>query len=149
MKKTILYFVAIFTVLITYSCGNQSPETAVDTVDDSTTKTRALPQNEKVQDGEDASIAYITRKWELGEEYIDLDADGSFDAIFEGKHVKGRWGMTAGTDDLRMLKLIGKEEGATDNANTFNRTYELIDLSYDRLVAVDADGHKISFFPEK
>lgn len=145
MKKTILYFCAIAIAFVSFSCTSDNTESTTD----ETLKTRALPENENEEESTSASFAFITQKWELGEEYINFDEEGGFDAVLEGKHLKGRWGLTSGTDDQKMLKLIGKEVDSQSEANTFNKTYELVDLSYDRLVAVDADGKKINFFPHK
>lgn len=146
MKTTILYLFSIVTLLMMYSCTNQNE---TENIDSESLKTRALETNSSAESQEASLSAAITRKWEFGTEYIDLNNEGTFEAVLDGKHVKGRWGLTSGTEELRTLKLIGKEDGAEGNANTFNRTYELIDVSYDRLVAVDGEGHKINFFPEK
>jgi len=145
MKKSILYFCALAIAFASFSCASDNTENTAD----ETLKTRALPENENAAESTSAAFAFITQKWELGEEYITFDEEGGFDAVLEGKHIQGRWGLTSGTDDQKMLKLIGKEAAAQSEANTFNKTYELIDLSYERLVAVDADGKKINFFPHK
>jgi hypothetical protein len=145
MKKTILYFCAFAITFASFSCVSDNNENATD----ETLKTRALPENENAEESTSASFAFITQKWELGEEYITFNEAGDFDAVLEGIHITGRWGLTSGTDDQKMLKLIGKEADSQSEANTFNKTYELVDLSYDRLVAVDGDGKKINFFPQK
>lgn len=145
MKKIILYFCAFAIAFASFSCASDNAENATD----ETLKTRALPEDENAAENTSASFAFITQKWELGEEYITFNEEGDFDAVLEGKHITGRWGLTSGTDDQKMLKLIGKEADSQSEANTFNKTYELVDLSYDRLVAVDADGKKINFFPHK
>lgn len=145
MKKTILYFCAFAIAFASFACTSDNNENATE----EPLKTRALPEDENAEDASSAAFAFITQKWELGEEYITFSEEGDFDAVLEGKHIKGRWGLTSGTDDQKMLKLIGKEADSQSEANTFNKTYELVDLSYDRLVAVDADGKKINFFPPK
>ena len=146
MKQTILTCIVFLGILMAYSCNNNTTE--VPEADASTLQTRALPQNGEEPDSEeDLAYSYIVRKWELGDEYIDLETEGSFEAVLEGKHIQGRWGLSYGTEEKKMLKLIGNEDGAA--RHSFNKTYELIDVSYERLVAIDAEGNKINFFPEK
>lgn len=146
MRTIIIYFISITTLLFMYSCTGQGK---TEEASDKILNTRALGKISDIDNSESALSAAITRKWEFGSEYIDLNEGGAFEAVLDDKHVKGRWGFTSGTDDIKILKLIGKEDGAAGNVNTFNRTYELIDVSYDRLVAVDSKGQKINFFPEK
>lgn len=47
-----------------------------------------------------------------------------------------------------MLKLIGKEQGSDGHTHNFNKSYEIVDLSYERLVVIDTEGNKINLFPE-
>lgn len=144
MKKNILYlFLLGMVICSTFSCASDANS------DEEPLKTRALAESENAEESTSASFAFLTQKWELGEEYISFDTDGGFDAVLEGKHIVGRWGLTNGTDEQKTLKLIGKEAESKSEANTFNRTYEVVDLSYDRFVAVDADGNKINFLPGK
>jgi len=143
MKKNILTLLVLAVLAITYSCNNESAEadaaTAVEETEESISKTRA--KTKTAEDEEESFVLNLSRKWELGEDFIDLRMNGTFDAILDGQPVQGKWGMTSSTEDTRTLKLVGgtKEE-------PFNKTYELINVSFDRLEAVDTDGNRINFF---
>jgi len=135
----------MFAVLFTFSCNSDEP---AQNDEANSIQTRALPSSTE-NEAESVASAYglISQKWGLGEEYIDLDQEGTFEAMLDGKHIKGRWGLSAGTEDQNTLELIGKEDGA--ETNSYHKTYDLITVSYNRLVAVDSEGNKVNFFSEK
>lgn len=83
---------------------------------------------------------YISRKWELGEEYINMNGNGLFDAMLDGKTVVGKWGMVTSTEDAQVLKLIG-----TGEDKGYNKTLEIINISLNRLEAMDENGKRIQF----
>jgi hypothetical protein len=83
---------------------------------------------------------YISRKWELGEEYINMKGNGLFDAVLEGKTIVGKWGMVSSTEDSQVLKLIG-----TGEDEGYNKTFEIINISLNRLEAMDENGKRIQF----
>ena len=146
MKKNILILLAFIATFSVYSCNNDN--NANNSNETEEFHTRAAIAETPETENEESAFGFITQKWELGDEYIDLDKDGTFEAIFDGKHLKGKWGLSTGTDDQKTLELIGEEDESAEH-NKFHRTYELINVSYDRLVAIDSDGNKINFYPEK
>lgn len=132
-------------LLSTYSCNSDE---GAQNEEASAIQTRALPTSAE-DEAESTASAYglISQKWGLGEEYIDLDEEGTFEAMLDGKHITGRWGLSSGTDDQKTLELIGKEDDA--ETNSYHKTYDLITVSYNRLVAIDTEGNKVNFFSEK
>ncbi len=137
MKKTTL-LLALFATLFTFSCesDNQQNAQVEPNVEDVINSTRAQNMSE-----EEEFYFAISRKWELGDEYIDLKSDGTFEAKMEEKEVLGKWGMSSSTQDKQELRLIG----LGDNSD-FNRTYEIINISFERLEGIDKDGNRIQFF---
>ena len=142
---TALFYITIVALLSLFSCASDNTsEESVEAI-----KTRAIPNSTSQEDFVGTTESAISRKWEFGEDYIDLGNEGSFDAMLDGKHYTGRWGLSNGIDDERTLKLIGKEDAEGAKNESFSKTYELINISYDRLVAVDSEGNRINFFPEE
>jgi hypothetical protein len=145
MKPSTAYiYITIIAILSLFSClSDNANKDSVEVI-----KTRALPNSTSEEELESTSPSSLSRKWEFGEEFIDLDKEGAFEAILDGKHYTGKWGLSNGKDDVRTLKLIGKEDVEGSKEESFKRSYELINVSYERLVAVDSAGNKINFFPE-
>lgn len=138
MIKNIL--AVLFVSFIIHSCDNHMKS------DKEVFNTRDLPSNNNEK--EDLSFSYITRKWVFGEEYLNLNKDGTFEARLNAEHSKGRWGFSSNSQNKKTLKLIGEINYKTETTNSFIETYELIDLSYSRLVLINSKGHKISFSPD-
>ncbi len=135
MKKYILILlVFIAASFVVYSCKDKDNDNG------NQNKTRAQLEEE--------TKGFLARRWELGEEYLDLNLEGTFEASLNGKHSKGKWGLSYETDDKKTLKLIGEEDESAET-NDFQQSYELINVSYDRLVAIDPKGNKINFYPEE
>lgn len=90
------------------------------------------------------SLNYLIQKWTLQNNYLYLNADGSFEAVLDNQAIGGKWGLSSQTENKKILQLIG------NNQNTnFVKTYELINLSYNKLVVQDKQGNKLLFTPEK
>jgi predicted HNH restriction endonuclease len=142
-SNTVLLYIIAITLFSLFSCtsDNVSNEDAI--------KTRALPNSTSDENIENASPTSISRKWEFGEDFIDLGNEGSFEAMLDGKHYFGKWGLSNGNNDERTLKLIGQEDLEGSTKESFKRTYEIINVSYERMVAIDSAGNKINFFPEE
>ena len=143
--STALFYITIIAMLSLFSCTSEN----VNNESEESIKTRALPNSNSEESIENASPSSLTRKWEFGEDYIDLDNEGAFDAMLDGKHYTGKWGLSNGSNDERTLKLIGQEDVEGSQKESFKRTYELINVSYERMVAIDSSGNKINFFPEE
>jgi hypothetical protein len=143
--NTALFYITFIAILSLFSCvSDNTNNESVEVI-----KTRALPNSTSEEDFESASSSSLTRKWEFGEDFIDLDKEGAFEAMLDGKHYTGKWGLSNDSDNKRTLKLIGQEDVEGSKKESFSRTYELINVSYERLVAIDSSGNKINFFPEK
>jgi hypothetical protein len=104
------------------------------------TKTLIFAATNDMSEEETGRLYYISRKWELGEEYIHMKGDGFFEASSDGKIIIGKWGMVYNTEDTQILKLIG-----TGDDEGYNKTLEIINLSLNRLEAIDENGKRVQF----
>lgn len=145
MNKHInLYILSLLALLVVFSCNTATDSNSPLNID--AVHTRAVQS--AAATNEAITPSTLEKKWTLGNDYIDLEPDGSFDAVLGQIQYQGKWGLSNDSQGNRTLKLIGHEAAESPKEASFNRSYELIDVSYDRLVAIDTDGNKINFFSE-
>jgi hypothetical protein len=139
-----IYILSLLALLVVFSCNtaiDSNEPLGIDAV-----HTRTLPSEAATT--EKITPRALTKKWTLGDDYIDLESDGSFDAIWGRIQYQGKWGLSNDRQGKRTLKLIGRALAESTKKSSFDRSYELINVSYDRLVAIDTEGNKINFFSE-
>lgn len=136
------YMLSLLALLITLSCNTVSENTTEIDAEN----TRAI-SSEPTMEG--FSQGAIVNKWQLGEDYIDLNADGSFQAVFETVEYAGKWGLSNDAEGNRTLRLIGRKVSESPKTESFNKTYELVNVSRERLIAFDDEGNKINFLTEE
>lgn len=143
------YKLLVFATLISLlsACSNEVQEANDQIVIESIT--RSAPDAEAAAESSYFSNASISKKWSFGDDFIDLDENGLFSAMLNGEMIEGKWGFTVGTEEMRILKLEGHAADAETKEVTFKESYELINLSFDRMLAVDSKGNKVNFFSEK
>jgi hypothetical protein len=147
MKNNLFYLLAFGLILSLFACNSIEDDKTVVSVSEST---RAADTKSMDNEQSDTSGDALSRMWLFGDEYIDLAKEGTFEAVLDGKHIEGKWGFSTGTDDKKILELYGEEDSDLDGvAQSFHKKYELISVSYDRLMAVDSEGNTINFLPEK
>ena len=129
MNKILVNCFLICFGLLLFSCSNNDTAETTDQPSEPTINTRAgssdanleenlvAAANEDMTKEEAELFFYISRKWELGEEYINMNGNGLFDAVLDGRTVVGKWGMVASTEDAQVLKLIGTREDEGYNNN--------------------------------
>jgi hypothetical protein len=147
MKNNLFSFLAIGLILSLFACSDTDIKTTVESVNETT---RAADTKSMGNEESDTSDDALSRKWMFGDEYIDLAKEGTFEAVLDGKHIEGKWGFSTGTDDKKILELFGEEDSDLDGvAQIYHKKYELISVSYERMMAVDTAGNMINFLPEK
>ncbi|MCH2022178.1 MAG: hypothetical protein MK207_06815 [Saprospiraceae bacterium] len=143
MTNNFFSFLFIGLTVSIFACNNNNNQVTLDNVNESTRTAQSKSMNNKQSDITDDGLI---KKWIMGDEYIDLVQTGTFEAVLDGIHIEGKWGLSTGTDDKKILELFGEEDSDLDGvAQSFHKKYELISVSYDRLIAVDAAGNTINF----
>ncbi len=140
-----IYILSFLALLVIFSCN-----TAIDSnspLDIVAVHTLTVPSEAATT--EKITPSALTKKWTLGDDYIDLESDDSFDAFLGRIQYQGKWGLSNDRQGKRTLKLIGYILAESTKKSSFDHSYELINVSYDRLVAIDTEGNKINFSSEK
>ncbi|BDS14534.1 hypothetical protein [Aureispira anguillae] len=86
----------------------------------------------------------LSQKWVFEQGYIDLNPLGTFEASINHHDISGKWGFSSEIESKKTLKLVQIDSKTQEVF--FNKTYQLISLTHNKLVMLDPTGNIIQLF---
>lgn len=89
----------------------------------------------------------LSQKWVFEQGYIDLNPLGTFEASINHHDINGKWGFSSEIENKKTLKLV--QVDSKNQQVLFNKTYQLVSLSHEKLVILDSTGTIIQLFSKQ